>query len=130
MTIFWVYADPFAQKLPGTVVKNWLTISLISQILGAACSALLVERLPAFAVIAVGLLISVAQVASILSGVGATGFLIWSAVYGFWGYFLVAFYIKALTQVEASSRAVVYFPGVQVLTASMGPMFVSQIVSE
>lgn len=130
MTIFWVYADPIAQKLPGELVKNWLTISLVSQILGAACSVLLVERLPAFMVLGVGLLLSVVQIASILIGVDGTGFVIWSAIYGFWGYFLVAFYIKALTQVDPSNRSVLYFPGVQVLIASIGPMFVSQMVSE
>lgn len=130
MTVFWVYADPIAQKLPGELVKNWLTISLAFQILGAACSALLVERLPVFVVLAIGLLISVVQVASILTGVSGTGFVIWAGVYGFWGYFLVAFYIKALTQVDPSYRSVVYYPGVQVLTASIGPEFVSRMVSE
>ena len=130
MTIFWVYADPIAQHMQGELVKNWLTISLVCQILGAAFSALLVERLPVFTVLGVGLLISVAQIASILIGVDGTGFVFWAGVYGFWGYFLVAFYIKALTQVDPSNRSVVYYPGVQVLTASIGPMFVSYLVSE
>src|SRR5207245_6318061 len=68
MIVFWVYADPIAQKLPGELVKNWLTISLVFQILGAACSALLIERLPVFMVLAVGLLSSVVQIRSILAG--------------------------------------------------------------
>ncbi|PYY72472.1 hypothetical protein CRX42_01095 [Pseudomonas jessenii] len=130
MTIFWVYSDPIAQTLSGELLKHWLTISLVCQIFGAALSAWLVERMPTVPVLSIGLLISVLQVASIIAGVGGTVFVVWTGVYGFLGYFLVAFYIKALANTDSTNRSVAYFPGVQMLIASIGPMVVSQMVAE
>lgn len=130
MTIFWVYADPIAQNLSGDLVKNWLTVSLVCQILGAACSAVFVEKISAFKVLICGLCLSIIQIAAILSGVGGESFVIWTGIYGFLGYFLVAFYIRALALTDITNKSVVYFPGVQMLISSIGPMVVAQLVSE
>ncbi|RKR31291.1 MULTISPECIES: MFS transporter [Paraburkholderia] len=130
MMIFWVYADPIAKNIPGSMAKNWLTISLVCQIFGAALSALFVEKIPAILMLSIGLCISIIQIVAILAGVDGIGFVMWTGIYGFLGYFLVAFYIKVLNKTDPINRAVILFPGVQMLTASIGPMLVSRLVSE
>lgn len=128
--IFWVYSEPLAARLTGPAVQYWLVVSLAMQIIGAALAAILAQRLPYRLTVSTGLIILIAQVSSILLGVGGLGFLVWSAVYGFFGYFLVPFFVAALIQMDPSRRSVVYFPAAQFLAASLGPLLVSQFVSD
>lgn len=130
MTIFWVYSEPLAALHTGSLVQHWLTVSLVCQILGSAFAALFAERLPYRTTVSFGLIISIAQVSLILWGVGSTGFLAWTAIYGFLGWFLVPFFVRALIETDPSRRSVVYYPAAQNLAGSLGPLLVSQFVSD
>lgn len=130
MTVFWVYADPIVQKIPGSLVKSWLTISLICQIAGAASSAYFVQRLPIFPVLTFGLILSALQVIIIMWGVSGVGFVVWTGISTFLGYFMVPFFIRLLSDIDVTKKSVLLFPGVQMLASSIGPMMVSQMVSE
>jgi len=130
MSIFWVYAEPLAGQFTDPVIHYWLTGSLVCQILGAGLAAALAERISYRVALSVGLLLSAVQVASILIGTSAIGFLGWTALYGFLGYFLVPFFITGLVVTDPSRRSVVYFPVAQCLAGSLGPLVVSMFVSE
>jgi hypothetical protein len=130
MTIFWVYSEPLAAFHTGELVGHWLTVSLVFQILGSALAAVLVERLSYRATISGALIISIAQVASISWGVGSIGFLAWTAVFGFLGWFLMPFFVAALSEVDTTRRSIVYLPAAQNIAGSLGPLFVSQVVSD
>ena len=130
MSIFWVYAEPLAGQFSNPIVQYWLTGSLISQILGAGLAAVFAERLSYRVALTIGLVLSAVQVTSILIGTTAVGFLGWTALYGLLGYFLVPFFIAALIATDPSRRSVVYFPVAQCLAGSLGPLVVSQFVSE
>jgi MFS family permease len=130
MTIFWVYSEPLAAKHTGKAIEHWLTVSLTCQILGAALAAPLAERLSYKLTLTIGLALSIAQVLSIMSGVGSAGFLGWTAVFGFFGWFLWPFFVAALTEMDQTRRSIVYLPAAQNLAGSLGPLIVSQVVSE
>jgi len=129
--IFWVYAEPLAASYTDqSRVGHWLTVSLIFQIAGAALSSVLAERLPYKVVIAVGLLVLNALVVMLLIGASATAFVIWTAIYGFLGYFLVPYYIGALVDLDPSRRSVIYFPAAQMLASSLGPLAASLVIGD
>jgi MFS family permease len=130
MTIIWVYSEPLAALHTGALIQRWLTVSLVCQILGAAASALFAERLPYRTIVSCGLVISVAQLVSYYLGVSSVGFVLWSGVGGFIGYFLYPFYIRALIETDATRRSVVYFPAAFNLAGSLGPIVVSGFVSD
>lgn len=130
MAIFWVYSDPIAQRLTGKLVEHWLTVSLICQIAGAALSVVLVERLAYGPVLTVGLGLLAMQMVAMIIGVDGTAFVVWTGIYGFLGYFLVGFFVRAIAQMDPTSKIVTYFPAAQLLSASFGPMLVSNLVSE
>jgi MFS family permease len=130
MTIFWVYSEPLAAQHPGNAIQHWLTVSLTCQILGSAMAAPLAERLSYRLVLTLGLLVSIVQVLSIMSGVSGGGFLGWTAVFGFLGWFLWPFFVAALADLDESRRSIVYLPAAQNLAGSLGPLIVSQVVSE
>ncbi len=130
MAIFWVYSEALAATHIGALARNWLTVSLVCQIMGAAMAAVFAERLPYRLVLTGGLLISALQIVSLRAGVGDVGFLIWAGVYGFLGYFLVPFFVAALIKVDPSRRSIVYFPAAQNFAGSLGPLIVSMAISD
>jgi hypothetical protein len=130
MTILWVYFEPLAARHTGPLIEHWLTISLVCQILGAAASAFLAERLPYQATISCGLIISIAQVISYYRGVGSLGFVAWAALSGLIGYFLYPFYIRALIETDPTRRSVVAFPAAFNLAVGVGPIVASAFVSD
>jgi MFS family permease len=130
MTIFWVYSEPLAAQHPGNAIQHWLTVSLTCQILGSAMAAPLAERVSYRLILTVGLLLSIVQVLSIILGVSGAGFLGWTAVFGFLGWFLWPFFVAALADLDQSRRSIVYLPAAQNLAGSIGPLVVSQMVSE
>jgi MFS family permease len=130
MGILWVYYEPLAERQMDGIVKNWLTISLICQVAGTASSAVLAERLPFRTVLSVGLIIYIAQMVALLHGVGSLSFVIWAGVYGFFGYFLIPYFLSALTASDPSRRSIVYFPAAQYVASSAAPLVVSAVVSD
>lgn len=129
-SIFWVYSDPIAQHLTGSLVKYWLTISLVSQIVGALCAAVLVERLSVVLTLTVGFCLLIAQIINMMLGVNGTMFVVWSAVYGFLGYFLIPFFVRGIASMDQRNVMITYVPAAQLLSASLGPMLVSVLVEE
>jgi MFS family permease len=130
MTILWVYMEPLAAGHTGQLIEHWLTISLVCQILGAAASAFLAERLPYQATISCGLIISIAQVISYYLGVNSLGFVAWAALSGLIGYFLYPFYIRALIDTDHTRRSVVAFPAAFNLAVGVGPIVASAFVTD
>jgi MFS transporter, DHA1 family, inner membrane transport protein len=130
MSIFWVYSEPLSALYSGDITRHWLTASLLAQIAGAGLAAILAERLPFRATLTVGLAISILHIISIQFGVDGLGFLIWTCIYGFLGYFLVPFYVAALVKADPTRRSIVFFPAAQYLSGSLGPLLVSQVVSD
>jgi hypothetical protein len=129
MSIFWVYSAPIAATHTGAPVRNWLTIAIMAQIAGSALAAVLAERLPYRATVTCGLLLSIAQVVAVLIGVNSAGFLVCSAMFGFFAYFLATFFIATLIETDPSRRSVVYFPAAQFIAGGLGPLLASRFVS-
>jgi MFS family permease len=129
MSIFWVYSAPIAQLHMGELIKNWLTISIVAQIIGSALAAVLAERLPHRATVTCGLILSILQIGSILVGVSSIGFLACSAAFGFFAYFLATFFVASLIETDPSRRSVVYFPAAQFIAGGLGPLLASQFVT-
>jgi MFS family permease len=130
MYIYWVYADPISMRFGEGIAQYWLTVSLACQVIGAGSASLLAERIPNRSTITLGLIAQIGLVAAILLGVGQVSFVIWNGIAGFFGYFLVSFFINALIQTDPTRRSIVYFPAAQNLAGSMGPIVVAQVVSE
>jgi hypothetical protein len=74
-------------------------------------------------------LVCLAQVISLLGGVGSTAYVIWFSVFGFLGYFLVPFFVKALVAANPDGKAVVFFPAAQYGGGGLGPFAASFVVS-
>lgn len=129
-SIFWVYSDPIAQQLTGSLVKYWLTISLVCQIIGALCAALLVERLPVVMTLTIGFGLLVVQIIMMIIGVRGPFFVIWSGIYGFLGYFLIPFFVRGIAAMDETNVMITYIPAAQLLCASLGPMLVSILVKD
>jgi MFS family permease len=130
MTVYWVYASPLSEQYGHGIASYWLTVSLICQVLGAGTASLLAERLPYRITITTGLILSAAIVGSMLVGVSALQFVILNGLSGFLGYFLVSFYIAGAIHTDPTRHSVVYFPAAQNLVGSLGPIAVSQFVSD
>jgi MFS family permease len=130
MTIFWVYSEPLAAAHTGPWIHYWLTVSLVFQTLGPAVAAVLVERTGYRVTISAGLVLSFVQVAAVLRGVGSLGFLAWTAVFGFLGWFLWPFFVAALGEIDPTRRSIIYLPAAQNLAGSLGPLLVSQFISD
>jgi MFS family permease len=130
-TIFWVYAEPLSQNFANEpLARHWLTFAFAGQIVGAILSSLLADRLPYRAAIMVGLCAFVAQISSIMIGVGVVGFIFWTTVYSFFGIFLMPFFVNALGDADPSKKSVVYFPATQMLSSGLGPLLASLVISE
>jgi hypothetical protein len=95
-----------------------------------AVAAILVERTGYRVTISAGLVLSFVQVAAILRGVGSVGFMAWTAVFGFLGWFLWPFFVAALGEMDPTRRSIVYLPAAQNLAGSLGPLLVSQLISD
>jgi hypothetical protein len=107
----------------------FVVTALTSSLGGAAVGTVVAERLPFGRIMSGGLLICLTQVIAILSGVGSVGYVIWFSVFGFLGYFLVPFFVKALVAADANGQSVVFFPAAQYAGGSLGPLMASFVVS-
>jgi MFS family permease len=130
MYVYWVYASPIAEQFGHGIASYWLTVSLICQVLGAGAASLLAERLPYRITVTTGLILSATIVGSMLFEISALQFVILNGVSGFLGYFLVSFYIAGAIHTDPTRHSVVYFPAAQNLSGSLGPIAVSQFVSD
>ena len=131
INVLWVYSEPLSRALgmSETTSQAFVVASLISSLAGAGLGALMAERLPSGAVLTAGLTICMAQVIAFLLGVGSTAYVIWFCPFGFVGYFLVPFFVKALAAADSSRQSVVFFPTAQYSGASLGPLIASFVVS-
>jgi hypothetical protein len=106
--------------------KPRVRIGFARQLLaGAALGAALSERLPFGRLLTVGLLVCLAQVLALLAGDGSIAYVMWFSAFGFLGYFLVPFFVKALAAADPDGRSVVLFPAAQYSGAGLGPLFAS-----
>jgi len=131
ISILWVYVEPVARALgiSTTVSQASVLTSLTCSLVGAAAGAALAARLSAGGMLTIGLGAGIAQGVSLLSGIGASGYLVGFGTFGFFGYFLVPFYVKALAAADVKQHSVVFFPGAQYAGASIAPLVVSFVVA-
>jgi hypothetical protein len=131
ISILWVYVEPVARALeipPGVSQASVLT-ALSCSLIGAVAGAATAARLSAGGMLTIGLGVGIVQGVSLLSGIGPSAYLIGFGTFGFFGYFLVPFFVKALAAADVKKQAVVFFPGAQYAGGSIAPLIVSFVVS-
>jgi hypothetical protein len=131
ISTLWVYSEPLAKSIgiSETASRVFVVTALTSSLGGAAVGTVVAERLSFGRIMSGGLLICLTQVIAILAGVGSVGYVIWFSVFGFLGYFLVPFFVKALVAADANGQSVVFFPAAQYAGGSLGPLMASFVVS-
>jgi hypothetical protein len=132
ISTLWVYSEPLAETIgiSETASRVFVVTALISSLGGAALATVVAERLPFGRILSGGLLLCLTQVIAILAGVGSVGYVIWFSVFGFLGYFLIPFFVKALVAADVVERqSVVFFPAAQYAGAALGPLAASFAVS-
>jgi hypothetical protein len=131
ISILWVYVEPVARALgiSPSVSQASVLMSLTCSLVGAAAGAATAARLSAGGMLTIGLGVGIAQGVSLLSGIGANGYLFGFGTFGFFGYFLVPFYVKALAAADVKKHSVVFFPGAQYAGGSIAPLVVSFVVA-
>jgi hypothetical protein len=127
----WVYYDPIARQagLSTQISDQAVSVSLGFQVLGGTVATLAAGRLkwyPVFLVCAAADLIMVALLGSRPS---ALLFLFDAAVFGFIWMFILPFLVSMIIEADPSRRSAVFFSGVGLLGASLGPTIVGLIIS-
>jgi hypothetical protein len=131
VSILWIYSGPLSKAIGISefASRAFVVSSLAGSLAGAGFGAILAERLPAGSVLTVGLILCLAQIGSFLTGVSSTAYVIWFSVFGFLGYFLDPFFVKALVRADRSRQSVVFFPAAIYAGASLGPFIASFVVA-
>jgi hypothetical protein len=131
ISILWVFSEPLSRSfgVSDSASHAFVYVSLISSLAGAALGALLSERISFNWALSLGLTTCLALVVSFLAGVNSVAYIIWSSVFGFLGYFLVPFFVKALVAADRSGHSVGLFPAMQYGGACLGPLAASFLVA-
>jgi hypothetical protein len=127
-----VYLQPLAHEagLDANVARIALTVSLLLQVAGGACAALIAGRVHYMVVFSVGTLGYLASWLVMGSQVPAWAFIAANGLNGFAYLIMVPFFVPMLIEADPSRRAAVMGGGAQVLGGALGPFLASRVVSD
>lgn len=127
-----VYLQPLAHEagLDANVARMALTLSLLLQVAGGACAALVAGRVHYMVVFIVGAADFLASWMVMGSQVPAWAFITANALNGFAYLIITPFLVPMLIEADPSRRAAVMGGGAQVLAGALGPFLASRVVSD
>jgi hypothetical protein len=127
----WVYYDPIARQagLSTQISDEAVSVSLGFQVLGGTLATLAAGRLKWYPVFLVCAAVDLIMVALLGSRPSALLFLFDAAVFGFIWMFILPFLVSMIIEADPSRRSAVFFSGVALLGASLGPTIVGLIIS-
>jgi hypothetical protein len=127
----WVYYDPIARQagLSTQTSEQAVAVSLGFQVLGGTLATLAAGRLKWYPVFLACAAVDLIMVALLGSRPSALLFLFDAAVFGFIWLFILPFLVSMIIEADPSRRSAVFFSGVGLLGASLGPTIVGLIIS-
>jgi hypothetical protein len=127
----WIYFDPIARRagLSTQISDEAVSVSLGFQVLGGTVATLAAGRLKWYPVFLVCAAVDLIIVALLGSRPSAVLFLFYAAVFGFIWLFILPFLVSMIIEADPSRRSAVFFSGVGLLGASLGPTIVGLIIS-
>jgi MFS family permease len=127
----WVYYDPIARQagLSTQVSDEAVSVSLGFQVLGGTVATLAAGRFKWYPVFLLCAAVDLIMVALLGSSPSALLFLFDAAVFGFIWMFILPFLVSMTIEADPSRRSAVFFSGVGLLGASLGPTIVGLIIS-
>ncbi len=128
----WVYAEPLSRQAghAPTVVGVAVSLSLACQVLGGATATLLAGRVRWFPALMFCALLNVGCLLVFAALPGESLYLLTSAVFGFLWMFSLPFLVPMVIAADPTRRAAVLVPGAELAGGSLGPLFVSLVVTD
>jgi hypothetical protein len=107
ISILWVYSEPMSKTIgiSEAASQAFIVATLAGGLIGAGLGAIFSEKVPFGRTLTFALLVCVAHVVALLSGVGSTAFVIWFGIFGIANYLPIPFYVKAMISTDGA-RAV------------------------
>ena len=126
-----VYLQPLAHEagLDANIARIALTVSLLLQVTGGTCAALIAGRVHYMVVFCIGTVGFLASWVVMGSQVPAWAFVTANGLNGFAYLIITPFLVPMLIEADPSRRAAVMAGGAQVLAGALGPFLASRVVS-
>ncbi|QNA84361.1 MFS transporter [Sphingomonas sp. So64.6b] len=128
----WVYAEPLSRQAGHgpAVIGIAVSVSLACQVAGGALATILAGRVRWMHMLLLCGLANLGVVAGFALLPSAVLFIFLAGLFGFLWLFALPFLVPMAIEADPTRRAAVLLGGAQLLGASLGPLFVSMLVSD